>query len=262
MAYNKRTWINDETELSAENFNYIEEGIHNNQNIEIIAISEDEPEEYEIGDKYYNSIHKLIYTRNENDWGVGEQPIRGAFYLVLSEQSSYYFDGSDLVSVGGGSEDILIQDEEPLTDDWKLWIDTGEIDGSFSEVVDTLQGNETTKAPSVRAVNKINTYSTNEIIIGEYFGKPLYRKCYQINMGTETRNSLDISSLNIEKLFLNTAMSNCIHSGSTTVQIGYYGSSTDWSRYYSYSNKLFVEFGSTYSTLNKVLYLTIEYTKN
>lgn len=48
-------------------------------------------------------------------------------------------------------------------------------------VVDSLEDNSTTKAPSQRAVKEINEYSLEETIIGIYFGKTLYRKCYKVN---------------------------------------------------------------------------------
>lgn len=44
-------------------------------------------------------------------------------------------------------------------------------------VVDSLSGSSTTNAPSVRAVNDRNTYSTDEKIIGYWIdGKPIYRR--------------------------------------------------------------------------------------
>lgn len=43
---------------------------------------------------------------------------------------------------------------EPTDEYIKLWIDNGEISPAYSEVVNSLDGNETTKAPSVQAVKK------------------------------------------------------------------------------------------------------------
>ena len=42
---------------------------------------------------------------------------------------------------------------EPTDEYIKLWIDNGEISPAYSEVVNSLDGNETAKAPSVQAVN-------------------------------------------------------------------------------------------------------------
>lgn len=147
------------TDLNADTFNTMQDNIENAieevQNVELIAISDVEPSECTTGDKYYNTEDNLIYTAIATDtWSEdGEEPTSGIFYILFSEQSSYSYDGTTLVSVGGGTEDIIISEDEPTTDDWKLWIDTGEIGSASSEVVDTLSGNETNKAPSVRAVN-------------------------------------------------------------------------------------------------------------
>jgi len=139
MAYVKTNWVDDVTELDAENMNHIEDGIYNSQNVEIIAISDEAPTSCVTGDKYYNTDDNLIYTATgTNTWGAtGEEPISGIFYILFSEQSSYSYDGTTLVSVGGGTEDIVISDTEPTTDDWKLWIDTGEISAQASEITNS-----------------------------------------------------------------------------------------------------------------------------
>lgn len=49
--------------------------------------------------------------------------------------------------------EVVISKTEPTNEDWKIWIDTDEVNNLGSEVVDTLDGNETNKAPSVNAVN-------------------------------------------------------------------------------------------------------------
>lgn len=59
----------------------------------------------------------------------------------------------DLYDGGASTTDIVISPEEPTTEDWKIWIDTDEVSNLGSEVVDTLDGNEANKAPSVNAVN-------------------------------------------------------------------------------------------------------------
>lgn len=107
-----------------------------NKNIELIAVSDTAPSECSIGDKYYNTTDKEIYTATgTNTWSeTGTTPISGILYIVYNDQASYSWDGSDLVSVGGGKEDIVIDDEEPTDPDVKLWIDTGEIQNSGSEI--------------------------------------------------------------------------------------------------------------------------------
>ena len=48
------------------------------------------------------------------------------------------------------STEVIIGEEQP--DEGKLWIDTGEISNLGTEVVDSVNGKQTNKAPSVRAV--------------------------------------------------------------------------------------------------------------
>ena len=61
---------------------------------------------------------------------------------------------------------------------------------TLANVVDNLNGNSTTDAPSVHAVNEIinnlNNYSNEEIIVGTFFDKPKYRKCFKINGSLST----------------------------------------------------------------------------
>lgn len=103
MAYNKLN-LDDEIKPSTlESAKHFNEGIYKNQNIELIAISEEAPTEYSVGDKYYNKTDKLIHAATENGFGNGEAPIRGAFYIVIEQQGVFYFDGNDLISVGGGA---------------------------------------------------------------------------------------------------------------------------------------------------------------
>lgn len=105
MAYTKINFVNDETDASAENFNHMESGIANSYNVSLLAVSETAPSECSTGDKYYNTSTKKIYTATSEDtWGTtGEDPISDILYIVLEERTSYTWDGTDLVSVGGGS---------------------------------------------------------------------------------------------------------------------------------------------------------------
>lgn len=81
-----------------------------------------------------------------------------------------------LYDEGASSKDIYIGDDNP-PEDTKIWINTGEISPMHSEVVNSLSGNETAKAPSVQAVNNRFSYSTEEQIIGKWIdNKPIYRK--------------------------------------------------------------------------------------
>jgi hypothetical protein len=50
--------------------------------------------------------------------------------------------------------EVVVSETQPEDDNWKIWINSGEVDNIGSEVVDSLEGTEKDKAPSVRAVNE------------------------------------------------------------------------------------------------------------
>lgn len=105
MAYSKTTWINDQTELNAENMNHIEDGVEKAYGQYLLAVDSVAPEECTTGDKYYNTEDNKIYTATGTDtWGeTGEDAELGIFYIVLETQNIYTYNGETLVSVGGGS---------------------------------------------------------------------------------------------------------------------------------------------------------------
>lgn len=63
--------------------------------------------------------------------------------------------------------EIIISETQPAPEDTKIWINTGEISPMHSEVVNSLSGNETAKAPSVQAVKE---YIPKIIWEGELYG--------------------------------------------------------------------------------------------
>lgn len=96
----------------------------------------------------------------------------------------------------GGKELIMVGDESVATKNTKLLIETDTLETLGTEVVNSLDGNETAKAPSVQAVNnkfnEISIYSTEEKVIGTWDDdKPRYRKCFLI------KNSSQINENNI-----------------------------------------------------------------
>jgi len=128
MAYIKTNWVNNETELNAQNMNHIEDGIEGAYGIPLLAVTDTAPAECEAGDKYYDETTGKIYTATgHNTWGtIGEDPEEGSFYIVFATQNVYTYDGQDLVSVGGGAGgQIAISEEEP-TEEEILWINPEE----------------------------------------------------------------------------------------------------------------------------------------
>ena len=123
-------------DISANETKKITVGDLLDKNIELIAVTDTAPSGCLAGDKYYNTTTKKVYTAIATDtWSeTGETPTSGILYIVYAEQASYSWDGSDLISVGGGKEDIVIDDTEPTDSDWKIWIDTGEVGSQVSEI--------------------------------------------------------------------------------------------------------------------------------
>lgn len=97
---------------------------------------------------------------------------------------TYLYDNGKLILTGSGNI-LKVSEEEPTNPGTKVWIKPNELQKVDStEVINSLEGNETNLAPSVRAVKKAiekvdakNNYSTEEQVIGKWIdGKPLYRK--------------------------------------------------------------------------------------
>lgn len=178
---------NKTTPISSSNLNLlqdnVEDAIDEIKNIELLAVSDIAPSECSTGDKYYNTSTKKIYTATSTDtWGTtGENPISGVFYIVFDEQSSYSWDGTDLVSVGGGKEDIVIDDEEPTDPDVKIWIDTGELESQASEITNSYS-TSTGIGYSANYINKLINGTT----------------LYEDNTGTETTVTLNDNTANYD----------------------------------------------------------------
>lgn len=108
MAYVRRHWVDypdTSTPIDADALNNIEDGIEESHNIQLLAVTDTAPSECAEGDKYFDTTTNLIYTATGTDeWGeTGETPIADILYIVLDEQTSYTYNGTTLVSVGGGS---------------------------------------------------------------------------------------------------------------------------------------------------------------
>lgn len=108
MAYVKQEWKNqnepDAIPINKEHLNHIEEGIANSQAVYLIAVTDEAPTQCNVGDEYYDTEDNLIYTATDtNTWSeVGREALTNVFYVVLSENANYVYDGTTLVSVGAG----------------------------------------------------------------------------------------------------------------------------------------------------------------
>lgn len=127
MAYQKQIYQDGVTEYTEELFEHMDDGIFGAYPVQLIAISDTAPSQCVENDKYYNTSTKKIYTATgTNTWGTnGETPLEDTSYWLISENGNYAWDGTDLVSIGGGKAEVVISDEEP--EEGKLWVDTAEI---------------------------------------------------------------------------------------------------------------------------------------
>lgn len=105
--------------------------------VDLIAIDETAPAVCAEGDKYYNSVDKLIYTATgTNTWGsTGETPAQGKIYINMAQQpaTSYRWDGNNLVLIGGAGQ-IIQYNEMPTPESnilGKIIQYTGENDGNY-----------------------------------------------------------------------------------------------------------------------------------
>lgn len=104
-----------------------------------------------------------------------------------------------LYDEGTTSKDIVIGTEEDTTEDTKILIETDTLNTLGTEVVNSLDGNETNMSPSVKAVNDRFKYSTNEVIIGTWEdGKNVYRRTIKTTT-SNTVNTLKVLGI-IENL--------------------------------------------------------------
>lgn len=125
MAYERVNWLNKgeagAKAINKTNLNQMDKGIYDLQNVELIAVTDTVPTECTKGGKYFNTIDKLIYTATDtNTWGtIGEKALQGIFYVVIKDSKNYYYDGTTLISVGGGSggSNINVVNEKTESDE-------------------------------------------------------------------------------------------------------------------------------------------------
>lgn len=132
-------------------------------------------------------------------------------------------------------------------------------------VVNTLVNNEEDMAPSVNAVNKLTTYSTDEQRVGTWVdGKPLYRRAFIQNISSQTVARIATLS-DIDNIFITDKSTTIIKESSHHffVPVSTYETSNNFSKFYvdktvsDNSAKLNWAGNSTSGTLIAV----VEYTK-
>lgn len=153
----------------------------------------------------FETIEKGINDGNKIVWQDGTEvkfkryvtndinslPILDGSIIYDTEKGRHYIDyQGKRVQVGSAGKEVLVQEEQPTEEDNKIWIDSDVVNTMGTEVVNSLDGNETNMAPSVNTINKLNKYSTEEQRIGTWIdGKPLYRKAIYISDLPSTADS-------------------------------------------------------------------------
>lgn len=180
MSYVKTNWQNDQAPaIDATNLNKIETGIAESRNVALLAVDSTAPAHCSEGDLYYNTTTKKIYEAIDTDvWdSTGVDPIGDILYIIFSTKTTYSYDGTDLVSVGGGGAEVSVSTTQP-TEDEILWINPDDVPSGSLNPITNEYSIATDKGYSCNYLNNVNTYSTDEVNTGKTWidGKPIYRK--------------------------------------------------------------------------------------
>lgn len=138
VALNQNPSIPDINKVNDTDMNMIKNVVNNNETKVLLAVSSSAPATCDTGDIYFNTTDNLIYTATAtNTWGAtGVAPTKNTIYIEFTSQTAYAYNGTTLVSVGGGSgSEIVVGDEEP-TEDTKMIIDTDAFDPQYSDITD------------------------------------------------------------------------------------------------------------------------------
>ena len=124
-----------------------------------------------------------VYFKRKTTQEIQDLPIEDGALIYNIENGKTYMDyGEERLQTGGNAETMIaIGGEQPTDEDIKIWFPDNTTNTKASEVINSMDGNETDLSPSVNAVksfiNERATYSTNEKVVGTWIdGKPIYRK--------------------------------------------------------------------------------------
>lgn len=174
ITYTDKIALNVNSDIPAINkvndtdMNEIKTVVNSNETKVVLAVTDTAPAQCSTGDQYYNTTTKLIYTATATDtWGsTGVTPTENTLYIEFSTQSTYAYNGTDLISVGGGTDfsSLIMVDPDVADQQTKLVIESTDLDGNY----------------------EVNTekYSTEETLTNKIWidGKPIYRKV--VDFGT------------------------------------------------------------------------------
>lgn len=149
-----------------------------------------------------NGERVTFYKGNTNQ--INNYESRSGQLLYNTETGETYLDDNGELILTGSGNILKVSEEEPTNPGTKVWINPNELQKVDStEVIDSLEGNETNLAPSVRAVKNALSYSTEEQVIGTWMGKPLYRKVFTVDsLPNAEAITIDTNLSNIEVIRL------------------------------------------------------------
>lgn len=104
-ALNQNPNIPDINKVNDTDMNMIKNVVNNNETKVLLAVSSSAPATCDTGDIYFNTTDNLIYTATAtNTWSTtGIAPTENTIYIEFTSQTAYAYDGTTLVSVGGGA---------------------------------------------------------------------------------------------------------------------------------------------------------------
>lgn len=102
-----------------------------------------------------------VYFKRKTTQEIEELPVEDGSLIYNTDNGKTYMDFNDKRIQTGGNADtmIAIGGEEPTDEDIKIWFPDNVVNTKASEVVNSMEGDETDLAPSVHSVKEyINKY--------------------------------------------------------------------------------------------------------
>lgn len=219
-----------------------------NENPEIALINK-------VTDDDLNQIKSVVNTNDDN---VGDLTT-----LTTTTKTSTVAAINELQSNKAENDIVEISNTQPSSTSNKIWIDTGEIGSAVSEITNEYS-TSTGLGYSANYVNNLHTYSTDEIRVGTWLGKPLYRKVIQTTIPTSGNNQNVSFQNNVAIMKSVTGFALQSASGGVNLILPYISMTNSWSiyTYYNRANQeLVIENSGTTFMNNTTCYLIAEYTK-
>ena len=150
---------------------------------------------------------KVLFKRKTTD-EIKDLEIQDGALIYNTDNGKTYMDfGESRIQTGGNADTMItIGGEEAPTDtDIKLWFPKNTVNTKASEVINSMNGNQTDLAPSVDAVKNYvkEIYSTDEVKTNKIWidGKPIYRRVINSTCPSNSSTWTTISSnLNADEI--------------------------------------------------------------